>query len=530
MRDSGLLSRAGSALAGAIITAAIGLAMTAPAASAALQPPSKDPFYTYSGDLSRIAPGTVLKERTVTISNLLAASEPLPAIQLLFRTTDQIGQPTVAVTTAIEPPNSSGPPKIMSWQTFYDALGSNCDPSYQLQGGGNSFPTAPSDCATDTQAEGTAAQVFLAEGATIVITDYEETNEAYAAGGASGYATLDGIRATEHALKYAPGSTPVAMIGYSGGATASEWASELQTTYAPGIDLVGTAAGGVLASPLQTLKYINGNFSGWADVIPVGLFALQRGFHINIDPYLSPLGQKVMSDDSNVYIGDFDTDFNYMQQLLKPQYANWTHIKVFARALAALNMGSHHTPSTPLFLGNGEGVKANGFDGDGVMVTTAVTALAEKYCSKGVPVEYQEYPGLDHDEAAGPFLAYALPWLAGRLAGAPMVSNCATLATADAPNIYPAGTTCSSSSTCTATWSAAVSGSYYGMTTGSWEVQQAQCTAGDSDCSTWKTIASGGAGPFSSTPGALAAGNIYRLVLTGYGEGVIGTWTGTGPV
>ena len=128
-----------SAVVRAVIGAALGLAIVVPAASAAApEPPAQDPFYTYPGNLGQIAPGTVLKERTVTIDSLAAAPTPLPAIQLLFRTTDQLGDPALAVTTVIEPLSSAAPPKIFSYQAYYDTLGSQCDPSYELQGGPDS--------------------------------------------------------------------------------------------------------------------------------------------------------------------------------------------------------------------------------------------------------------------------------------------------------------------------------------------------------------------------------------------------------
>ena len=519
------------AVARAVIGAGIGLAIVVPAASAAApEPPAQDPFYTYSGKLGQVAPGTVLKERTVTVDSLAAAPTPLPAIQLLFRTTNQLGDPALAVTTVIQPLSSASPPKIFSYQAYYDTLGSQCDPSYELQGGPDTFPTSPSDCEEDGQEEGSIAETFLSEGATVVITDYEQTNEAYADGPMSGYATLDGIRAAEARLGYSPSSTPVEMLGYSGGATASEWAAELAAKYAPELDVVATAAGGVLANVSQTLQYIDGGGSGWADVLPVFEFAAQRAFNINLSPYLSSLGEQVMAADQNAYIGDLVTNFSYMQQLLKPQYANFTQVPAFARVLAALKMGAGK-PNAPIFLGNGEGIQANGYDGDGVMVTTAVTALAEKYCSEGVPVEYQEYPGLSHVEAAGPFLAYAVPYLLARFQGGPAVSNCSAIETGSAPNVYPTGSTCNSSSTtgsCTATWSADVTGWYWGYTTGTWELQQLKCKLDNSSCS-WETTASGGEGPFVSAPGTLTAGNVYRVVVDGEGEAAIGSWTGTGP-
>ena len=78
----------------------------APAAEAATTPvqPSQDPFYTYTGSapLSQIAPGTVLKERRVSLS-VDGLTVPVSTEQVLYRTTGELGQPTVTVTTIIKP-------------------------------------------------------------------------------------------------------------------------------------------------------------------------------------------------------------------------------------------------------------------------------------------------------------------------------------------------------------------------------------------------------------------------------------------
>ena len=68
----------------------------------------------------------------------------------------------------------------------------------------------------------------------------------------SGYATLDAIRAAEHELKLSAGSTPVGLVGYSGGSIASEWASELASAYAPELHLIGVAEGGIPADFIRT--------------------------------------------------------------------------------------------------------------------------------------------------------------------------------------------------------------------------------------------------------------------------------------
>src|SRR5579884_2048957 len=181
-------------------------------ARAAPTPPSSDPFYTYSGSLSAIAPGTVLRTRQVEIS-AAGAPQAYPATQVLYRTTDQLGAPSATVATIIQPATAPlGLVKLLSYQTFYDGVASTCRPSYTLQGEDPSNTTASADESVILN--------YVQQGYTVVTSDYEGPTDDYGAGRQSGYGTLDAIRAAEHQLGLAP-SAPVGLIGYSGGSIAS---------------------------------------------------------------------------------------------------------------------------------------------------------------------------------------------------------------------------------------------------------------------------------------------------------------------
>ena len=60
------------------------------------------------------------------------------------------------------------------------------------------------------------------------------------------------------------------MLGYSGGAIATESAAELASTYAPDVNarMIGAAMGGVLVDPAHTLHYIENTYF-WAGVMPL---------------------------------------------------------------------------------------------------------------------------------------------------------------------------------------------------------------------------------------------------------------------
>ncbi|HEY3951948.1 MAG TPA: lipase family protein [Streptosporangiaceae bacterium] len=406
------------------VTAAVAatvLAVASGTASAQVKPalvlPTHDPFYTYTGSkpLSQIAPGTMLKKRAITLT-IAGLTVPYQADQVLYRTNGEQSQPTVTVTTIIKPLASLLGTKIVSFQTAYDALGAECDPSYTLRGGN------PGD--TLSQAEAAEIAVYVTAGYTVTVPDYEGETLDWGAGQESGYSTLDSIRATESYLG-APASTQVGMLGYSGGSIATEWASELAPKYAPGLDIIGAASGGVPVDFAQNLSYINGD-QDWAGVIPAVLVTLSRSFGVNLNKYLDSYGQKILKQVQGECIASFATAYPGLTfaQLVKVQYQNPFGVPVLVRILNHLIMGSAPGhPQVPELLGVGN---ADG-TGDGIMVAADVQALAHEYCQQGVPVSFDEYSGLEHTEAAVPFEAHALTFLTSLFLGLPPSNGCSSI-------------------------------------------------------------------------------------------------------
>lgn len=392
----------------------------APAAAAAPVLPSDDPFYSYSGALASVAPGTPLKTRPVQIVDAGLAL-PFSATQVLYRTTGELGQPTATVATIIRPLTGSlTAVKLVSYQTAYDALGPVCDPSYTLQGGNPGYTTAV--------AEEQLIALYVTAGDTVVVPDYEGEHLDWGAGQESGYGTLDGIRAAERSLGLSAASTPVAMVGYSGGSIATDFAAELAPTYAHELDIVGVAEGGVPVDFAHNLNYINGS-RGWSGVIPAVLIGVGRAFGIEVSRYESAYGRKVAAQVSNECINSFYGNYPGLtiQQLVKPAFANFLSVPLFARTVNHLIMGDTGTPAAPMFIGVGN---ADG-TGDGVMVAADVEALAHAYCRRGVSVQFDEYRGDDHGGAAIPFEVAALTFLTERLNGAQVADGCGAIGAGD---------------------------------------------------------------------------------------------------
>ena len=432
-----------TALALIAIVALVATLVSPSAGGAAITPPTQDPFYSYSGTtpLREIAPGTVLKTRTFAY-HFVGIALPLTAVQLLFRTTNAIGKPAVSVTSVVRPPNAD-PAKVLSYQSFYDSLNPNDEPSFAISGGvtpGGFIPNV----------ELPIFSSFLLAGYNIVVPDTEGETADFAAGPEYGMDTLDAIRAAlrSPATKISP-AAKVGLIGYSGGAIATGWASALAPTYAPGLNahLVGSAEGGILVDPDHNLHYIDGSLV-WAGVAVMAVIGLARAYHVDLTPYLSAKGVALYHSLNDASISSVLGAYPGLTwaSLAKPAYAKPESIPVFVTIANAINLARLGHPTVPMFMGQGangvlegtSGSTAGIGPGDGVMVAGDVRSLARQWCASGTAVQYQQYDLTSHVTSVPLWLPAAISWLTARFAGSPAPSNCSSIAPGNALTPIPA--------------------------------------------------------------------------------------------
>jgi hypothetical protein len=397
--------------------------------------PKDDPFYTYSGStpLDQIPPGTVLATRSVPY-HILGVPTPIKTTQLLYRSTTQTGKPTANVTSVIQPLHQPDTAKVVSFQSAYDSLNRNDQPSYAINGGltlGSLVPTA----------ELTVFGIFLAQGFTVIVPDTEGQRADFAAGPEYGMNTLDSIRAAFNASAVeTAGDAKVALLGYSGGAIASEWAAELAPTYAPDVNahLIGAAIGGVLVHPAHNLHYVEGT-TVWAGVMPMALIGIARAFEVDFTPYLTQRGTELYGSMQNASIVHVLGQPRYRRlkwtDVVVPDYPTPESLPVFVEVANRLIMGTGGTPTVPLFIGQGAngipegtpGNKAGILAGDGVMIAGDVRTLAREYCGRGTVVYYEQYGLLSHTSTVGVWLLRAIDWIHDRFAGQSAPDNCSSI-------------------------------------------------------------------------------------------------------
>ena len=393
-------------IAAALLPAALGAA----SAAAATTTPQRDPFYTSPRLLSGVKPGTVLRSRRVSIT---LGTTKLTETQVLYRTTDQVGQPSATVATILSPTASAGPLKLLSYQTPYDTITATGRPSYALRTGNskaNAIIAASSGLITP----------YLQHGYTVVTSDYEGPTDDFGAGRESGYGTLDAIRAADHQLHVSSRTTRVALTGYSGGSIASMWAAQVQPSYAPDVDLIGVAAGGIPVDFAHNQNYIDGS-SDWAGAIPSNTVGLSRAYGVDLTKLLSAEGRRVLNRAAAAgtlnpggYPGLTFAD------LYKPQYRAYRRSPEFVRIFNDSIMGRTGTPKVPVFMAVGD----RGDGGDGVMIVKDVQQLAHTYCSRGLRVQFHVYPNSDHTAGFIHFAPEASSYLQGLYAGQTAPTNC----------------------------------------------------------------------------------------------------------
>lgn len=378
-----------------------------PMASATAQPVN-DSFYVppSATTLTTKLPGTVLRYRA--IPNTTYSARVSQAYQLMFRTTDGKGMPTAAVTTLLIPKTApASGRKLLSYQAMYDSLQLNCTPS-ALTVNGKLFEKGNVNKALDA-------------GVLVVLTDYEGLQSQWVAGMNTAHGVLDGIRAAQKFSKSGLNNTsPVTLMGYSGGGHATAWANEVQPEYAPEMNLVGVAMGGLPVNPKHAAEKVDGGL--FAAMYFGAVVGMSRAYpETNLMDYVTADGAAMVKDISGrCLMGTVEGQpemltpyvFKKSSKYWKsPDFLNLPEIK---RIIDDNIMGSR-MPKAPMYIY--EGVL------DEVMPIADVDALVKSYCAAGLSVDYNRIATGDHLLLAiSP--GKGMDFVLDRLSGKPASSNC----------------------------------------------------------------------------------------------------------
>ncbi|MBC7303143.1 MAG: triacylglycerol lipase [Nocardia sp.] len=365
--------------------------------------PQQDPWYADPAELPTYANGDVIRSRVVQ-TYALAVPVPVHTTQLLFRSTDIRDNPIATATTVLTPGIpwlGPGPRPLISYQEAIDSLGQHCNPSYTLRAG--------------IQKEISLLGQFLAAGAAVAVTDFDGKKNTIMSP-SEGRMVLDGIRAAQRAGLGLEAS-PVGLWGYSGGGNSSASAAEQRRSYAPELNIRGSAQGGIPGDKVAIAPFaVSGqqpqaNFTGWLAIL--GLAREYPDFDQALRQYLTPEGRAVAAelDGRCLYTTFVSTLLRPVADYLTDPEAALSHPAVRA-ALSAASFGKpENTPDIPLLMWHSTTDQL-------LPAELAIDDIARAYCERGVNMRMFKVPATEHISAEIIPELGTVAWLLAVTAGA----------------------------------------------------------------------------------------------------------------
>ena len=354
-------------------------------------------------------PGDVINARKAPLPHFPGAEVD----QLVFRSTDSHGDPTTGAATLIRPPGMRPDAPIFTYDHFINSLAADCQPSAAFH---NANPEAQL-----VGASMSITNLALARGWAVLLPDHEGPDAAYGANIQGGRITLDAIRAATDA-KYRTAHSQAAVVGYSGGSGPAYFAASEQPRYAPDVNLVGAAMGGLPADYRAMIEFGlrgPGPHPG-AAVATIAAVGLSREYpEIELDNKLNDGGRAFAQSihgactQSLLGAGGQIGNFAQVSDLPKDMLLDDPVVREVMARESPVNAPD---PQVPLHFWQSPN--------DGLMPYEPVRRVAGQACAAGTPTEFSEAARADHLTNAVAGIPAVLDWAGDRFAGRPAPSNC----------------------------------------------------------------------------------------------------------
>lgn len=401
-------SVAGLLAAGALATSAS--AAVAPAIDRNWAAPTStdnpsDPFYTPPSPIPAGNPGDVLRARP-SKAGPPAARSLANAWQVMYLSTDALGQPNVVTGTVMVPKGkdpATVPVVAINPGTTGPAF--RCTVSRFINQGAFYEQSAVND--------------MLRAGYAVAVTDYEGYHEnpttTYILGKAMGPAVLDMIRAAERLPEAGLSSNAkVAIRGFSQGGGASAWAGQLQPTYAPELNLVGIAAGGVPANLASVALGLEGKPAFGFELN--ALIGLDNAYpELLLENYLLPEGKTTLANmEAN------DCTIELLLDYENKTSEDYTDPSPFGESAWLARVTENALGTTKIEVPLLQYHAQN----DPIVAYKQAKSLRDKYCALGVAEYWDDTYTTGHVTTVGRANPQVAAFIADRLAGKPFTSNC----------------------------------------------------------------------------------------------------------
>ena len=366
--------------------------------------PGADAFYAAPESVPS-APGQLLRSEPFTSGEI---PEGARAWRILYTTTRDEGEPALASGLVIAPAVATGPSPVIAWSHGTTGFAQGCAPSILEDG------LAAGAMMIQDQ--------VLEQGWALVATDYTglgtEGPHPYLIGQGEGRSVLDAIRAAQQ-LREADLAVDTVVWGHSQGGHAALWAGQLESEYAPELEIAGIAAlapAGNLPGLVDQLGSMTGGdifgsfvISAYAATYP----------DVAVADHLRPAARIIVPELAARCLAEESTLASVLATLLFDR-SIWTGDPTKGAFGARLveNVPSGRIDA-PLLLGQGAA--------DGLITPAAQLEYVQDRCRAGFPLDYRTYPGRGHVELIepnSPLIPELVAWTRDRFAGLPADDTC----------------------------------------------------------------------------------------------------------
>ncbi|MPZ00270.1 MAG: lipase [Actinophytocola sp.] len=361
---------------------------------------AQDDFYVPPSPLPDGKPGDIVRSRPSEVGWPSAQAE---AWQVMYRSTDALGEPTAMTGTVLVPDGvdpASAP--IVAFGPGTQGGAFRCAPSRMISSGAFYEQAGLND--------------LLRNGYAVAVPDYEgyrpEPETTYVTGRSMGAAVIDVVRAAQRLTDAGlSADAKVAFRGYSQGGAAA-WAGELQPDYAPGMNLVGIAAGGIPAAPVQLALHLDGK-QGFG-VMAYALIGFDNAYpELRLASYLNDAGKQAFADMETVctlrllvdYAGKSIREYTHTSPLLQPEWVARYEDNTLGANPPAVPMLQYHATQ------------------DELVQFGQAKVLRDTYCDAEVALTWKTLD-MGHIDGVYHGNADVLQFLNARMAGEPARSTC----------------------------------------------------------------------------------------------------------
>ena len=330
---------------------------------------------------------------------------------VLYRSTTATGEAN-AVSGTVYVPSApwSGPGSrpVVSFAPGTQGTGDKCAPSQTLPLG--------------TNYELTSINALLDQGWAVAVTDYEGMgtpgNPTYIVKDAEAHAVLDLVRAAQRI----PGSgvsagSPVGLFGYSQGGQATAAAAEIESTYAPELDIKGVVAGAAPSELNSVSAHLDGDGNQYFTFLAFAALGLDTAYdELDLASYLNAEGQSLFSQATTgegVCLGD-GLALGAGKSIADLTTSSPLETPAWQARIADQEIGTV-APDVPVFAYHGSN--------DQVIPFEQTSALRDSWCGLGADVVYESYP-VDHLGGITAGTADGAAFLQARFAGQALPATC----------------------------------------------------------------------------------------------------------